>query len=171
MADKKAPLTLSDLLSRDAPAHNVPGGQIPDKPGNTLLGDREAIGKRTQLLRDKKETPNRVNTTTDIPIDSDKTPVLTTTSVNVAAPVGKPLTGNSKAKPDSKADPYKVTRSIQFTRATYRQMEKTLNFIAYKSGRRNVSFPKYFEKLHDLAREQPDLMNQLIAHFKTDLPD
>ena len=94
-----------------------------------------------------------------------------------ATPVAdKPPTHSTEAaKPNPKTAPKltddKITRSIQFSRATYRQMEKTLNFIAYKSGRRNVSFPKYFEKLHEMARQNPDLMNQLIDHFKTDLPD
>lgn len=148
MAEKKPSLTLSDLLNQDTPTTN---GQTERR--NSPLGDREAIEKRTRFMRDK------------------------TGSESKAAPVAdKPPTDlREEAKPNPKtafkATDDKITRSIQFSRATYRQMEKTLNFIAYKSGRRNVSFPKYFEKLHEMARQNPDLMNQLIDHFRTNLPD
>ena len=171
MTEKKAPLTLNDLLSRDAPTTNVPGVEAPDKRGNTPLGDREAIERRTQFMREKAGPSIPVNTEPDPPTETDELPELATTTVDVPAPLTEPITNKARRKPDGKVDSDKVTRSIQFSRATYRQMEKTLNFIAYKSGRRNVSFPKYFEKLHELAREQPDLMNLLITHFKTDLPD
>ncbi|WP_375448499.1 hypothetical protein [uncultured Fibrella sp.] len=171
MVEKKAPLTLSDLLNRNAPTTNVPGVKAPDERSNTPLGDREAIEKRTQFMRQKTEPPIPINTEQSPLIESAEPSESTVTSVDVPAPVRKQNTAKAKPKPDNKADTDKITRSIQFSRATYRQMEKTLNFIAYKSGRRNVSFPKYFEKLHELARQQPDLMNQLIAHFQTDLPD
>lgn len=148
MAEKKPSLTLSDLLNQDAPIAN---GQTEQR--NSPLGDQEAIEKRTRFMRDK------------------------TGSDTYASPVAEkpPIHSTGATKPNSKtvskATDDKITRSIQFSRATYRQMEKTLNFIAYKSGRRNVSFPKYFEKLHEMARQNPDLMNQLIDYFKTYLPD
>lgn len=169
MADKKASLTLSDLLNRDTQPANVP-----DERTNTPLGDREAIEKRTRFLREKTGPilPNSVEPDSP-PEAAERSESVVSSDVPAATPVRKQKTNIPKAtaKPAEKAERDKITRSVQFNRATYRQMEKTLNYIAYKSGRRNVSFPKYFEKLHELAREQPDLMNQLIAHFKTDLPD
>lgn len=172
MTTTKPTLTLSDLLSQEASAN----ADAPE-PLSSPLGDREAIQQRTRHLRDKTatKTPRKVesqesSTSHEEPAQSD------TANAGDAADLSQYVvgqtTGRAKArKPTVKSSDDKVTRSVQFSRATYRQMEKTLNYIAYKSGRRNVSFPKYFEKLHELARQQPDLMNQMIDHFKNDLPE
>ena len=173
MAEKKQTLTLSDLLSRDVPADDG----LTERT-DTPLGDREAIQKRTRFMRDKTgvndqhepafdtslTTPTEAQGPNEEPTDGG----VESTQRVVLQPVKK---AKAIAKPASKTNDDKITRSIQFSRSTYREMEKTLNFIAYKSGRRNVSFPKYFEKLHEMARQHPDLMNQLIDYFKTDLPD
>lgn len=172
MATTKPTLTLSDLLSRD-----VPADADSTERNNTPLGDREAIQKRTRFMRDKTEVDDQHEPASDQVVAGNETSDGEKVAVNSDAPVNQPKTrqATNKAKTppqtSAKLNDDKITRSIQFNRATYRQMEKTLNFIAYKSGRRNVSFPKYFEKLHELARQHPDLMNQLIDHFKTDLPD
>ncbi len=173
MAEKKPSLTLGDLLNQDSPATN---GQTEQR--NSPLGDREAIEKRTRFMRDKTGSDTNASPVAEKPLtNSTEELEPEKESVNNGVDLKQYIVKQTanKAKPDhktaSKATDDKVTRSIQFSRATYRQIEKTLNFIAYKSGQRNVSFPKYFEKLHEMARQNPDLMNQLIDHFKTDLPD
>jgi len=172
MATTKPTLTLSDLLSRDVPADADSTAQ-----NNTPLGDREAIQKRTRFMRDKTEVDDQHEPASDQAVAGNESSDGEKAAINKDAAVNRPTTkqavnkAKTAPKTSSKPNDDKITRSIQFNRATYRQMEKTLNFIAYKSGRRNVSFPKYFEKLHELARQHPDLMNQLIDHFKTDLPD
>ncbi len=163
MSDKKSTLTLSDLLSRDGPDD----GSNQGSPTLTSpLGGREDIEKRTRFMREKVQTEQVPVEETNSPVTEPESSDLPTDSLNI---IVKPTKQPPKkaAKTVSKADDDKVTRSIQFSRATYRQMETTLNYIAYKSGKRNVSFPKYFELLHDMARQNPELMNQLIAHFKT----
>ena len=172
MAEKKQTLTLSDLLSRDAPADDGFSERT-----DTPVGDREAIQKRTRFMRDKTGVNDQHEPLSDRAVagnemsDGGKAPVNNGADLN--QPVASQTVKKAKSAPETsaKSNDDKITRSIQFSRATYRQMEKTLNFIAYKSGRRNVSFPKYFEKLHEMARQHPDLMNQLIDYFKTDLPD
>ena len=165
MSDKKSTLTLSDLLSRDGPD----GGSNRGSPTLTSpLGGREDIEKRTRFMREKVQTEQAhvEKTETNSPVTEPESSDLPTDSPSIIVNSTK-QPPKKATKTVSKADDDKVTRSIQFSRATYRQMETTLNYIAYKSGKRNVSFPKYFELLHDMARQNPDLMNQLIAHFKT----
>lgn len=172
MAETKPTLTLTDLLNHDAPAATGDAQKI-----SSPLGDRAAIEKRTRFMREKAGStdlsqPEQAHSlVTHEP--SDLEPKSVVSLPDRSRPVAKQTTVTDKTgnKVARKSDEDKITRSIQFSRATYRQMEKTLNFIAYKSGCRHVSFPRYFEKLHDLARQDPDLMNQLINHFKTDLPD
>jgi hypothetical protein len=172
MATPKQTLTLSDLLSRDVPTDDGFTERT-----NTPLGDREAIQKRTRFMRDKTEGDGQHEPAPDQAVvgnetsDGGKAPA--SNEADLIQPMAPQSVKKAKttAKTSNKTNDDKITRSIQFNRATYRQMEKTLNLIAYKSGRRNVSFPKYFEKLHEMARQHPDLMNQLIDHFKTDLPD
>jgi hypothetical protein len=172
MATAKPTLTLSDLLSRNAPADDG----LTERT-NTPLGDREAIQKRTRFMRDKTEGDGQHEPAPDQAVvgnetsDGGKAPA--SNEADLIQPMAQQTVKKAKSasKTPLKPNDDKITRSIQFSRATYRQMEKTLNFIAYKSGRRNVSFPKYFEKLHKMAQQHPDLMNQLIDHFKTDLPD
>lgn len=172
MTEKKQTLTLSDLLSRD-----VPTDDDFTERSNTPLGDREAIQKRTRFMRDKTGVNDQPEAASDQEGVRDENSNGKKEAANNGADLNQPITSQTikKAKfipkTSVKLNDDKITRSIQFSRSTYRQMEKTLNFIAYKSGRRNVSFPKYFEKLHEMARQHPDLMNQLIDHFKTDLPD
>lgn len=172
MAEKKQTLTLSDLLSRDAPADDG----LTERT-DTAVGDREAIQKRTRFMRDKTGVNDQYEPASDQVGARNETSNGEKTPVNNEADLNQPIASQTVKKAKSvpktlaKTNDDKITRSIQFSRATYRQMEKTLNFIAYKSGRRNVSFPKYFEKLHEIARQHPDLMNQLIDYFKTDLPD
>lgn len=172
MAEKKQTLTLSDLLSRDVPAN-----EGFTERNTTPLGDREAIQKRTRFMRDKTGVNDQHEPASDRAVVRDETSDVGEAPVNNGEDLNQPVVSQTVKKAESapktpaKPNDDKITRSIQFSRATYRQMEKTLNFIAYKSGRRNVSFPKYFEKLHEMARQHPDLMNQLIDYFKTDLPD
>lgn len=173
MTAKKPTLTLSDLLSQEAPAN----ADAPE-PVSSPLGDREAIRQRTRLMRDKTATVSPQPAQVPEPVNKPED-FATATLDGKDNPVAEQSTTPSKAihhrtkppKATAQRNDDKVTRSIQFSRATYRQMEKTLNYIAYKSGRRDVSFPKYFEKLHELARQQPDLMNQIIDHFKNNSPD
>lgn len=126
------------------------------------MRDKVSVDDHSNAIADKPQNPS-----------TEESAIATESAVELARNVVKQATNRPKPplKSTCKASDDKITRSIQFSRITYRQMEKTLNFIAYKSGRRNVSFPKYFEKLHELARQNPDLMNQLIDHFKTDSPD
>ena len=172
MATTKPTLTLSDLLSRDVPADDGFTERT-----NTPVGDREAIQKRTRFMRDKTGVDNQQEPAPDQAVagietsDGGKAPASNEADLNQPMASQSVKKAKTPVKTSNKTNDDKITRSIQFSRATYRQMEKTLNFIAYKSGRRNVSFPKYFEKLHEMARQHPDLMNQLIDYFKTDLPD
>jgi hypothetical protein len=162
MKKSAPPLTLTDLLRQ-----SVPDQSTAADPASltSLLGGQEGIQQRTQFMRTKAETP--------LPpaADSPEEPIPDTSSIPPEEADTSRVSSSGREPPSrnsSQRETDKVTRSVQFQKATYRQMETTLNYIAYKSGRRNVSLPRYFQMLHELARQDPNLMNEIITRFKLD---
>jgi hypothetical protein len=163
MKKSAPPLTLTDLLRQ-----SVPDQSTAADPASltSLLGGQEGIQQRTQFMRTKAETPGSSGAAAppDEPVpDTSSIPPEEADTSRLPPSGREPPSRNS-----SQRETDKVTRSVQFQKATYRQMETTLNYIAYKSGRRNVSLPRYFQMLHELARQDPNLMNEIITRFKLD---